>query len=219
VIRIQDVLAAVDLDGPAVDGVEVRRQIAGVLDDPRYSDLREPLLERLLGPVYDWIEKMLAFVAEMIRRAIEFLAGFLEIETLSWLGPLLVVIAAAVGGFFLARRRARDIERQATIERILELGTDPSELERRADEADATGDHSEAIRLRFVAGLLRLDQAGRIDFYPGLPNSTISELVGSAEFDRLASQFDAVVYGRRAAKAPDSRQSSSDWSALLGVRA
>jgi hypothetical protein len=207
------------LDGPTVDTVEIDQRITAILSDPQYATSRETLLERLFGPLYDWLERMLAYLNDLVLRAIEEVLSFLDWGTLQWLGPTLVGVAALVGGLILGRRRARDIERLATIERILELGTDPQELERMADAAQDRGDHAEAIRLRFVAGLLRLDAAGRIEFYPGLSNALVSAELADDTFDRLADQFDRVVYGRRPATAGDSAAAEADWRQLLGVRA
>ncbi len=207
------------LDGPAVDPVDIDQRITAILSDPRYATERETLLERLFGPLYDWVERMLAFLTDLVTRAFQEVLSVLDWETLQWVGPTLVGVAALVGALILGRRRARDIERRATIERILELGTDPQELERLAAAAQAGGDHAEAIRFRFVAGLLRLDGAGRIEFYPGLSNALVSAELSDVTFDRLADQFDRVVYGRRPAAATDSAAAEADWRQLLGVRA
>jgi hypothetical protein len=207
-----------DLESAPVDVAAIEGLIADILSDPRFTEDRETLLERLMGPLYDWLERMVAFVVDAVTRAFLSVLSFLDFGILSWVGPALVVIAAIVGAMILGRRRARDIERRATIERILELGTDPRRLEELSDEAMAAGNHAESIRLRFVAGLLRLDEAGRVDFYPGLSNSIISAELSDPVFDRLADQFDRVVYGRRPATANDAAAARADWSALLGVR-
>lgn len=206
------------LDGPPVDAMEVTEQARRILSDPRYAQDSPTFLERILGPVYDWLEWLIAFGREMVTRALDWLSRVLNADAITVIGPILIVIVAAAGAWILARRRARDIERRATIERILELGDDPSELEARALEADQAGDHAEAIRLRFVAGLLRLDAGGQIEFYPGLSNGTISARLDDPTFDRLAAQFDQVVYGRKSAGQQDSIQAASDWLTMLGAR-
>lgn len=205
-------------DGPPVDVQDVLDRIERILSDPLYAEERKSLLERLLGPLYGWLERMIAWVTDKIIDVVRWLFDLLTTNVLGVVGPLLVVAAATAGIWVLARRRAREIERRATIERILELGSDPGELEAQAVEADQRADHAEAIRLRFVAGLLRLDQDGVIDFYPGLSNGAISQELRDPTFDRLASQFDRVVYGRRPAGADDSRQATDDWMRLHGAR-
>jgi hypothetical protein len=209
---------AVVLDSEPVDREEVEDQIEEILSNPAYRDARPSLVERLLGPVYDWAERAIAWAMDRIGAVIEWVLELVGGPTLRWLGPLVVIAGTAAAALVLGRRRAREIERQAAIERILQLGTDPSELERLADRAAERDDYAEAIRLRFVAGLLRLDTAGRIDFYPGLSNALIAESLGSPEFDRLSTQFDLVVYGRRVAGADDLAAALAGWRALLGVR-
>lgn len=205
------------LDGNPVDSTEISERARDILSDPKYAGDTPTLLERLLGPVYDWLEWMIAFVIEMVTRLLEWLAELVTTDVMTLVGPILVLLAAAAAAFILARRRARDVQRRETIERILELGADPLELEALALAAEEEGDHSEAIRLRFVAGLLRLDAGGRIDFYPGLPNGAISAELDDPTFDRLAVQFDEVVYGRKLATETDAQQAVVDWAALLGV--
>jgi hypothetical protein len=119
----------------------------------------------------------------------------------------------------LGKRRSREVEGRAVIERMLARGTDPDELEHLADLAAARGDHAEAVRLLFVSGLLRLDHEGRISFNPGTPTSDYSLALASPAFDRLSGQFDLVVYGRRATSSDDLHTSRQDWQQLLaGVR-
>jgi len=205
-------------EGPPVDADDVLQRAERILLDPKYAQDSPTLLERLLGPLYDWLQKMIAFVWEMGARVVEWLVRLFGSNAMSWAGPIIVLLAAGAATWVLARRRARDIERRATIERILEIGTDPAELETKAVAADAAGDHAEAIRFRFVAGLLRLDAHGDIEFYPGLSNSAISERLDDPVFDQLSTQFDRVVYGQRPASRADSERAAANWAALQGAR-
>jgi len=91
----------------------------------------------------------------------------------------------------------------------------PAELERRAEEAQRRGDHEAALRLRFRAGLLRLDARGTIDYRPSLQTYEVAAALRSAEFDRLALGFDEVVYGERPASADDVEAARRDWEAVL----
>ena len=133
---------------------------------------------------------------------------------------LVVVAIAGLAGFaFLARRRTASVERTTRLERILAEGGDPDELERRADLADREGRHAEAIRHRFVAGLLRLDMAGRITFRPGLTTGAVVEALGDEDFARLARQFEEVAYGGRPASEEMSRASAEGWRSVLSGQA
>ncbi|MDH4118393.1 MAG: hypothetical protein OEX04_11170 [Acidimicrobiia bacterium] len=203
------------LTGPDIDQDAVHEAIERILSDPRYPEGRDSWLERLTGPVYRAAEKGLAWLFERALDVFDWILSWLDLAVLTRVGPVLVLVLAAAGGLYLARKRARDVQRLATIERILELGKDPSVLEAMAAQADAESEYSEAIRFRFVAGLLRLDEVGTIDFYPGLSNAAISEVLGSQTFDELAAQFDRVVYGRGSAREQDSARSRQGWASLL----
>lgn len=204
--------------GGAVDEAETRSHLDEILSDPAYGDRREPFLERLLGPVFDWYERMMAWLWDRLLLVLHRLLGILDLAVLAWLGPVILAVATGAATFVLARRRAREIQRRTAIERILEMGTDPAELERMAGTAHDDGRYSESIRLRFVAGLLRLDAGGRIDFYPGLSNSSISAELADPGFDMVADQFDRVVYGRTEAGPDDARRAEAEWARLLGTR-
>lgn len=127
-----------------------------------------------------------------------------------------VVLAVAVTAE-LGRRRARRVETERSFRRAAEAGFDPEDVERSADRAAAAGDWSEAVRLRFLSGLLRLDQMGVIRFAPGLTTHEVAETLDSPTFDRLAAGFDAVVYGGRPAGADDDARARRDWAELLGL--
>lgn len=124
-----------------------------------------------------------------------------------------VVLAAVVASRLIAdrgRERPRRLAGHAD-----ERGTDPADLERRADEAERQGRLAEALRLRFRAGLIRLDSAGAVEFRPGLTNRAVSRALRSPRFDSLAGHFDEVVYGGRSATAGDVGEARSGWPAVL----
>lgn len=134
-------------------------------------------------------------------------------------GALILGILAAAG--FLAARlgqnRIRDTE-AATLARIRrERGLSPAELRRRSREAAQAGDHAEAVRLLFLAGLTTLDERDRIDFSPGTTTDEISSSLSSTTFDDLALRFNEVVYGGRPASASDFDRSVADWDTVLEV--
>ena len=87
---------------------------------------------------------------------------------------------------------------------------DPRALDRRADAAEAAGDLETALRLRFRAGLLRLDAARRDRFRPSISTYEVRRALHSEDFDALAATFDDVVYGGRP---PDRRTSRRPASA------
>lgn len=198
-----EVIQALPVSG--IEPAAVESAVARVLEAPAYADRTEGWWDRI------------------VRQVGAFLVSFFERVT-SWLGGSLVaaiVAAVVLAGLTaaivarLARRRARDIERTEFIRRILESGDDPGALEDQADAAASQGDYSAAIRLRFVAGLLRLDQQGRIAYRPGLATHDIQATVADPAFDALVGRFEEVVYGQRAADAAHDRESRDGWDRVL----
>ena len=80
---------------------------------------------------------------------------------------------------------------------------DPAALEREADRAAAAGEWETAVRLRFRAGLLRLDARELIEYRPSLTTGEVAAAVGSPTFERVGADFDAIAYGGRAAGEQD----------------
>ena len=94
-------------------------------------------------------------------------------------------------------------------------GEDPADLERLADEAERRGDLEVALRLRFRAGLLRLGRARALPLRPSLRTREARRALRSARFDRLARDFDEVVYGRRPPSAADVETARSEWPQVV----
>jgi len=215
--RIQ-VIARITTPAP-IDIGQVEEQVSSILANPKYPTVSEPSwLDRLLAPVLRFWNRIWLMVVDWLQLAFFWILEFLGTGIARWAGVAILLVATAGSAWVLGRRRARELERRAVIERILELGLDPGELEELAASAHDRGDDAEAIRLRFVAGLLRLDGLGEIEFAPGLPNGAISQRLGSETFDLLASQFDRVVYGRQPVGADDHARCVASWNELLGVR-
>jgi hypothetical protein len=194
------------LPASSVDRDEVDRVVASVLEAPKYERRTEGLVDRLLRRLSAWLTSAVVRVAG-------WLGGNLVASVVAALVLAGVVTAVTLG---LGRRRVRESDRRAVVERLLSLGPDPSELERQARHASELGDHGLAVRVRFVAGLLRLDEVGRIRFRPGLPTHRIREALADPEFDTLVQTFEEVAYGGRPATAADDDASRAGWDRLLG---
>jgi hypothetical protein len=76
-----------------------------------------------------------------------------------------------------------------------------------------------ALRLRFRAGLLRLDDAGAITLRPSLTADQVARVVAVPAMHDLAMTFDEVVYGGRSATATDVDASRRAWTLVLASAA
>ncbi|MBW3626759.1 MAG: DUF4129 domain-containing protein, partial [Actinobacteria bacterium] len=92
---------------------------------------------------------------------------------------------------------------------------DPVQLERSADEAERAGDLALAVRLRFRAGLVRLDRAGALRLRPSLTTGAVTRAVPSETLVRLATDFDEIAYGGRPAAPGDVAASRTGWPRVL----
>jgi hypothetical protein len=92
---------------------------------------------------------------------------------------------------------------------------DPAALERDADRAAAAGEWETAVRLRFRAGLLRLDARELIDYRPSLTTGEVAAAVRSPTFERVGADFDAIAYGGREAAEADEAASREGWQRVL----
>ena len=118
-----------------------------------------------------------------------------------------------------ARPDAADRASAAAAGRRRGARDDPRALERLAAEAEAAGDLEEALRLRFRAGLLRLDARGAIEYRPSISTREVRRKLRSEDFDALAATFDDVVYGGRAAEGADVSDARERWPAVVVRRA
>jgi len=125
-----------------------------------------------------------------------------------------VVLAAGAVTTTTIRRRAVAIER--TRAAALPETEDPRALERAADRAERDGDWERAVRLRFRAGLLRLDRRHVIDYRPSLTTGEVARAVGSPAFADVGERFDAIAYGGRPAAREDAEHARRGWAEVLG---
>jgi len=189
----------------ATSAAEARAQARDILSQSRFTGTRVP------GPfrgVLDWIGDRLRALADTIDDILPGGRGVLWIA----LGALVALLAMVVARRTLTRRvRAA----AATAAATAPPGDDARELERRADAAEAAGDLQAALRLRFRAGLLRLDARGAIEFRPSISTYEVRRALRSADFDVLAFDFDEVVYGGRPAAPADLESARRRWPGVV----
>ena len=131
---------------------------------------------------------------------------------------LIVATAVAAAAAFVALRLARragklQVELAGRSPRI--TGDDPGRLEREAEQAERDGAFERALRLRFRAGLLRLARADAIPQQETLTNGEIARRLRSSSFRELASDFDEVVYGGRAAGIGEVERARERWPRVV----
>jgi hypothetical protein len=178
------------LDGRAFHPPSVPRPLEGVLR--RLGSWLEPL-GRPLGAAYRWVTE------DPVR--------FLPLA-------VAVVLGAGLVAVLLGRRRS-PLGHGAAGRRLRRPDDDPALLERRAEEAEVAGDLDLAVRLRFRAGLVRLDRAGVLRFHPSLTTGAVTRAVPSQTLSRLAADFDEIAYGGRRAEPDDLASSRAGWPRVL----
>jgi Domain of unknown function (DUF4129) len=136
-------------------------------------------------------------------------------------GPPVLWTLLAVGVLLLAgtlatttiRRRALAIERARAA--AVPAAEDPRPLEREAERAERDGDWERAVRLRFRAGLLRLDRRRVIVYRPSLTTGEVARATGSPAFREVGDRFDAIAYGGRPARRDDAEHARRAWAEVL----
>ena len=190
-----------------VDPDRARDQAREILGGRRYKPADVP---RPFEGALEWLGDRLRPIGDFLSSITESLLGKILLATV--LAGIVAVVALLV-----ARRRAATSvagggagRRQSPDERA-----DPGRLEREADAAERRGDFDAALRLRFRAGLLRLDRAGAIHFRPSITTGQVARRLRLRTFDDLAVRFDAVAYGGRHASATDLQSARGEWPRVL----
>lgn len=190
----------------AVDPDQARQQAREILDGRRYQPADVP---RPFEGVLTWLGDRLRPVGDFFSRVTESWPGRIVLGALLVAGVVLLTLLlvrrrAAVSAGGGGRRRRGD-----------DSPVDPARLEREADDAEGRGDLDIALRLRFRAGLLRLDRAGAISFRPSITSGQVARRLRLRDYDNLALTFDAVAYGGRRASAEDVSSARTTWPRVV----
>jgi len=137
----------------------------------------------------------------------------------SWLlrALLVLLIGVAVVGVVAAvlARRRRPAARARPGGAPLAGGPSVEELERRAQEAEARGDHRAAVVLRFRAGVRRLRERGRLPAAAAATSGTVAAATGDPRVAALARDHDRAAYGADEVGSELSRRAREGWTAVL----
>lgn len=189
---------------PAGGSRDPRTDAKRILEGDRYQPSRAPQPFRGL---LQWIADRL----EPIGRAVDWV--FRDRARAAVVLVLMATMAATIAARLVRGRNRSAVARLDRAHRRRQH-IDPDELERAAERAEQAGDLAAAIRLRFRAGLVRLDQA-RAPVRTGAPSAELSRGLGSPAFDEVATDFDEVVYGGRPAAAVDVERARRNWPIVL----
>jgi hypothetical protein len=190
-----------------VDPDQARNEARQILGSRRYKAADVP---RPFEGALEWLGDRLRPIGDFFSRITESLPGRIALAAV--LAGVVAVIALLV-----ARRRAATSAAGAGggRRRSSDEQADPGRLEREADDAERRGDLDVALRLRFRAGLLRLDRAGAIHFRPSITSGQVARRLRLPDFDNLAITFDAVAYGGRHASATDLQSARAEWRRVV----
>lgn len=198
------VLAANADGAPATRATDARNAARRILDGRRYRTERVPRPFRgALRQLGSWLRP--------IGRPFSWLAQQ------NWglaLLAIAVVVLAVLAANALGRRRTRGESGHATRQRP-PISDDPGALEREATLAEASGDLGRAYRLRFRAGLLRLDRAGALEYRTSITSKEVVRQIPSATLVDLARAFDEIAYGGRPATIDDVEGARQGWPRVL----
>ncbi len=187
---------------------QAREEARHILAERRF---RGTTLPRPFHRFFSWLADRLHFVT----RGWDWLAARIGGAPVLWaiVGALVLMAAFALGAR-LAERRT-EVEARGIGRRRRGRSEDPADLERLADEAERRGDLEVALRLRFRAGLLRLGRARALPLRPSLRTREARRALGNVRFDRLARDFDEIVYGRRPPRPADVEAARSEWPQVV----
>ncbi len=160
-------------------------------------------LEDMFGPIFRWIGSHLL---HPVGSGFRFVFG-------GWAPFVAILLAILIGvcvALLLVRRRSRIAARTGET-RAMARSVGPVELEAEADRLADAGDFGGAVRLRFEAGLLRLESAGLVSDTRVHTGSEVAAYLGSPTFDELAGRHEAVAYAGSPASEADVRHARDKW--------
>ncbi len=200
---------------PAILDVSARQQARNILSHPPFVPSRDNWLVGLFHHIGNWLYGPYHWLDDRYHHLLESLGGSGLLHLSTVILAVVVVVVFSVVGLLLARRRARvGIARAQHLQ--LAGDEDPDELDRAAAAAEELGDHELGVRLRFRAGLARLEHGGLVTGRAARTRGQLSAQLRSPTFDALAGHLEEIVYAGRAATHDDSAEARAGWPLVPG---
>jgi hypothetical protein len=193
----------------AVDPARARAAARHILDGRRFKGSPVP---RPLHGILQWIGDRLSPIGHWIGDRFSWLPKWSQ----PWVLAVAIGVAVALVAFIVvkvvqARERAKPAGRDGSPS-AAPRAEDAAALEAAATAAEQRGDLALAVRLRFRAGLLRLDRdAHAITFRPSIPTGEVRAQLRSQGFDTLADRFEDITYGGDTAEPADTDGARREW--------
>ncbi len=103
-------------------------------------------------------------------------------------------------------------------EKVIEHITDADLLEKMSNQAEEAGHLDLALRYRFRAGLLRLNDVHAINFHPSITNAQWQLVINNDAFDTLTKDFNDVTYGHKPCDISYLARARSEWARVMSER-
>lgn len=208
---------------PAPTPDQARRDAIEILNGNAFRPKSEPRPLRgvlsWIGDAFAWIGNKLSPLGRPFVWVWQHTFGLLS-GLFAWVVIIAVIVAVVVfiARHFQQRAVARDLLHPAPFDPFRE-GDDTrtiEQLESEAAAAERDGDYALAVRLRFRAGLLRLERdADAIVLRPGLTTREVRSTLVSTRFDDLANTFEMITYGEHPAPASAASDAEQQWPVVV----
>jgi hypothetical protein len=198
---------------------DARRQAAHILSRPPFVSSPSHIPDPLAGVLH----AIGRAASDVFEKPADWLGHHLSIGAhdifgrFTWPAVILIaVVAGVVIGTLLIRRRTRiGPPTHVTVLGATPAREDAGMLEAAADTAETNGELEEAVRLRFRAGLARLEAAGVIAGYIVTTTEQVRRTVRNPTFDSLARRHDAIAYAGQRASPTDVGSARESWPKVI----